>query len=204
MEGKVDDEETKRLKRLELNKKAAQESRKRKKIKIEELQRSVVYLTSENNGLREQNEMLRMMLSQEEPAPGGDGAAAVNKAQAENAALKLALYESVQNLAKNTAQNRIGADAAAAAAAAGIPAGLPGGVPGAPGLMPNQQAGLMALLGRAGAPAPGVPGLGAPNAAAQNALIAQLAAAQAAGGLAPPPAAVPIAPAVAPLPPAAL
>ena len=78
MEGKVDDEETKRLKRLELNKKAAQESRKRKKIKIEELQRSVVYLTSENNGLREQNEMLRMMLSQEEPAPGGDGAAAAD------------------------------------------------------------------------------------------------------------------------------
>ena len=36
MEGKVDDEEQKRLKRLELNKKAAQESRKRKVDRMRE------------------------------------------------------------------------------------------------------------------------------------------------------------------------
>jgi len=39
-----------------------QESRKRKKRRLEELQRSVIYLTHENHTLREQNELLRQML----------------------------------------------------------------------------------------------------------------------------------------------
>jgi len=40
--------ENRRKKRLELNRKAAQESRRRKKLRIEELQRSVVFLSREN------------------------------------------------------------------------------------------------------------------------------------------------------------
>ena len=44
--------ECKRRKRLELNRKAAQESRRRKKLRIEELQRSVVFLTRENSEAR--------------------------------------------------------------------------------------------------------------------------------------------------------
>jgi len=39
-----------------------QESRKRKKRRLEELQRSVLFLTHENHQLREQNELLRQML----------------------------------------------------------------------------------------------------------------------------------------------
>mmetsp|Transcript_24286 Transcript_24286/g.41759 ORF Transcript_24286/g.41759 Transcript_24286/m.41759 type:complete len:129 (-) Transcript_24286:346-732(-) len=83
----------KREKRLELNRKAAQESRRRKKLRIEELQRSVIYLTKENDELREQNEVLRKMLTSEMQA---DNSEVVQRFKAENAALKLALYESVQ------------------------------------------------------------------------------------------------------------
>lgn len=93
-----DEYECKRRKRLELNRKAAQESRRRKKQRIEELQRSVVFLTRENSELREQNELLRQMLSSEVPVESNS---AVDRFQAENTALKLALYESVQNLAKH-------------------------------------------------------------------------------------------------------
>ena len=41
---------------------AAKESRRRKKMRIEELGRSVVFLTKENQELREQNELLRQMV----------------------------------------------------------------------------------------------------------------------------------------------
>lgn len=41
---------------------AAKESRRRKKMRIEELGRSVVFLTRENQELREQNELLRQMV----------------------------------------------------------------------------------------------------------------------------------------------
>ena len=44
----LEDLEAKRKKRLELNRKAAQESRRRKKMKVEELQRNVAALTREN------------------------------------------------------------------------------------------------------------------------------------------------------------
>ena len=159
--GAEDEFEAKKHKRLELNRKAAQESRRRKKLRIEELQRSVVFLTSENNQLREQNEMLRQMLTAEVPT---DDASAINRAQAENAALKLALYESVQNLAKQTAAPR-------------LPIGVPEGA-----LQPPTAA-LMQLLGaQAGRPAgipgagiPGVPAVRPPGVPVANPLLAQLA-----------------------------
>lgn len=93
-----DEYESKRRKRLELNRKAAQESRRRKKMRIEELQRSVVFLTRENSELREQNELLRQMLASEIPV---EASASVDRFQTENTALKLALYESMQNLSRN-------------------------------------------------------------------------------------------------------
>lgn len=93
--GEAQDEyESKRRKRLELNRKAAQESRRRKKLRIEELQRSVVFLTRENSELREQNELLRQMLASEMPVESSTN---VDRYQAENTALKLALYESVNS-----------------------------------------------------------------------------------------------------------
>lgn len=54
-----------------------QESRKRKKRRLEELQRSVLFLTHENHQLREQNELLRQMLMTRLPP---SAAAAVNAA----------------------------------------------------------------------------------------------------------------------------
>lgn len=90
-----------RKKRLELNRKAAQESRKRRKVRIEELQRTVVYLTRENGDLRDQNEVLRQMLSSDAPV---ENTALMDRYQAENASLKLALYESVQNLSSKVAE----------------------------------------------------------------------------------------------------
>eukprot|EP00620_Florenciella_sp_RCC1587_P020995 CAMPEP_0182558334 /NCGR_PEP_ID=MMETSP1324-20130603/1913_1 /TAXON_ID=236786 /ORGANISM="Florenciella sp., Strain RCC1587" /LENGTH=166 /DNA_ID=CAMNT_0024770501 /DNA_START=180 /DNA_END=676 /DNA_ORIENTATION=- len=97
-EDHLDDQDTKRKKRLELNRKAAQESRKRKKIRIEELQRSVVFLTRENNELREQNELLRQMLSSDVPQ---DSSQQMGRFQAESASLKLALCQQIQAMAQN-------------------------------------------------------------------------------------------------------
>ena len=57
-----------------------------------------MYLTRENSELREQNELLRQMLASEMPA---ESTSTIDRFQAENAALKLALYESVQNLTKH-------------------------------------------------------------------------------------------------------
>lgn len=53
-------EEETRRKRLEANRKSAAESRKRKKILIEELQQTVKYLTEENDMLKKENAMLKM------------------------------------------------------------------------------------------------------------------------------------------------
>lgn len=52
-----------------------QESRKRKKRRLEELQRSVLFLTHENHQLREQNELLRQMLVGRLPGADGRGGA---------------------------------------------------------------------------------------------------------------------------------
>lgn len=93
--------EAKRRKRLELNRKAAQESRRRKKIRIEELQRSVGFLTREKAELTEQNNLLRRMLASEIPR---DNASAIDRITAENTALKLALYEHIQNMNKGAPQ----------------------------------------------------------------------------------------------------
>ncbi|CAM9550920.1 unnamed protein product [Ascophyllum nodosum] len=88
------DIDRKRKRRLELNRKAAKESRRRKKMRIEELGRSVVFLTKENQELREQNELLRQMVAAEVPP---ENSLALSKFQAENAALRMALYESVKH-----------------------------------------------------------------------------------------------------------
>lgn len=154
-----DEYESKRRKRLELNRKAAQESRRRKKLRIEELQRSVVFLTRENSELREQNELLRQMLATEMPGEGNSANA--DRFQAENTALKLALYESVQNLTRtkqglmNQQQQQAASNAAPIAAAQGTasPANggaaagqagvqlsqMPTGLPAAPGILGGSQ-----------------------------------------------------------------
>lgn len=55
--------------RLEQNRKAARESRKRKKVMVEELQRSVVFFSRANNTLKQQNEELtRLLLQAQEQA----------------------------------------------------------------------------------------------------------------------------------------
>mmetsp|Transcript_43456 Transcript_43456/g.125616 ORF Transcript_43456/g.125616 Transcript_43456/m.125616 type:complete len:310 (-) Transcript_43456:87-1016(-) len=50
--------------RLEQNRKAARESRRRKKVMIEELQRSVIFFSRSNGVLKQQNEDLQRMLLQ--------------------------------------------------------------------------------------------------------------------------------------------
>ena len=54
-----------RPRRLELNKKSAQESRKRKRERLEELQKSVDKLEHENEELRKANHLLRQMITPE-------------------------------------------------------------------------------------------------------------------------------------------
>ena len=66
--GKTENEA--RKKKLESNRIASRESRKRKKKRVEELQRSVLFLTHENHQLREQNELLRQMLVGRLPSAG--------------------------------------------------------------------------------------------------------------------------------------
>ena len=59
--------------RLEQNRKAARESRKRKKIMVEELQRSVIFFTRANTTLKQQNEELeRHLLQAQSKAQGLD------------------------------------------------------------------------------------------------------------------------------------
>lgn len=108
--------------------------------------RSVVFLTRENNELREQNELLRQMLAAEMPT---ESTSAIDRFQAENAALKLALYESVQNLAK---QKTIG----------GLPIGAQG-LPVSSGGMPTSSAMAAAMAAVSSAPSTFAPG-GAPGA----------------------------------------
>jgi hypothetical protein len=57
-----DEKTTKRKERLEQNRLSARESRKRKKVMIEELQRTLLTLSRENKELNEQNEQLRRQL----------------------------------------------------------------------------------------------------------------------------------------------
>eukprot|EP00953_Heterococcus_sp_UTEX-ZZ885_P015248 8595-Heterococcus_DN1.PRE.2 len=57
----------KRKKRLELNRKAAKESRERKKRRVESLNHNIVLLTRDNYELRSQNEGLRHILVSQSP-----------------------------------------------------------------------------------------------------------------------------------------
>ena len=67
--------------RLEQNRKAARESRRRKKIMIEELQRSVVFFSRANTSLKTQNdELQRMLLSAQSRISGFEDSGVVNKA----------------------------------------------------------------------------------------------------------------------------
>ena len=75
-----EDEHAKRRARLDSNRKAARESRRRKKVLVEELQRSVIFFTRANAQLKQKNEGLEAMLfaargqaQARGPAPG-DGA----------------------------------------------------------------------------------------------------------------------------------
>lgn len=58
----AEQEDAKRKARLESNKKAARESRRRKKVLVEELQRSVTYFTKANTQLKAKNSSLEAML----------------------------------------------------------------------------------------------------------------------------------------------
>ena len=90
----LEDLEAKRKKRLELNRKAAQESRRRKKMKVEELQRNVAALTRENEQLQAEHDRLTEELRRDDPETGGE----VDAFQAQNAALRLAIYEEIERL----------------------------------------------------------------------------------------------------------
>ena len=83
-----------RKKRLELNRKAAQESRRRKKMKVEELQRNVAALTRENEQLQAEHDRLTEELRRDDPETSGE----VDAFQAQNAALRLAIYEEIERL----------------------------------------------------------------------------------------------------------
>lgn len=114
--GSGEDGDTQRQKRLELNRKAAQESRRRKKLRTEELQRSVVFLTRENMDLREQNDLLRQMIAVN---PHIDPLAYDRVVQLD-AAQQYREAAASKNLARQ-GRTLIGPEAAAAAAAAGAP-----------------------------------------------------------------------------------
>ena len=90
----LEDLEAKRKKRLELNRKAAQESRRRKKMKVEELQRNVAALTRENEQLQAEHDRLTEELRRDDPETSGE----VDAYQAQNAALRLAIYEEIERL----------------------------------------------------------------------------------------------------------
>jgi predicted RNase H-like nuclease (RuvC/YqgF family) len=90
----LEDLEAKRKKRLELNRKAAQESRRRKKMKVEELQRNVAALTQENEQLQAEHDRLTEELRRDDPETSGE----VDAFQAQNAALRLAIYEEIERL----------------------------------------------------------------------------------------------------------
>ena len=90
----LEDLEAKRKKRLELNRKAAQESRRRKKMKVEELQRNVAALTRENEQLQAEHDRLTEELRRDDPETSGE----VDAFQAQNAALRLAIYEDIERL----------------------------------------------------------------------------------------------------------
>ncbi len=96
--------------RLEQNRKAARESRRRKKIMIEELQRSVVFFSRANGTLKQQNDELQRLLI-----------AAQSKVQAyENGALTSTTPSVVSNGSVNTSNDTIKAS---------VPVSAPGSAP---------------------------------------------------------------------------
>mmetsp|Transcript_14199 Transcript_14199/g.20069 ORF Transcript_14199/g.20069 Transcript_14199/m.20069 type:complete len:181 (+) Transcript_14199:34-576(+) len=86
--------EMKKKKRLELNRKAAKESRERKKKRIEALNQNIVMLIRENFELRTHNEELRELIQ----SGSHENDEAMDQFQSDNATLRLALYECVENL----------------------------------------------------------------------------------------------------------
>ncbi|KAG5176290.1 hypothetical protein JKP88DRAFT_335952 [Tribonema minus] len=89
-------EGSKRKKRLELNRKAAKESRERKKKRVEALNHNIVMLTRENYELRTHNDELRELIMS---SGNQDDTDSIEQFQQENALLRLAVYECVENLA---------------------------------------------------------------------------------------------------------
>ena len=71
-----EEDETKRQARLESNRKAARESRRRKKVLVEELQRSVIFFTRANAQLKQKNDGLEgMLFAARSQIKGGEGGA---------------------------------------------------------------------------------------------------------------------------------
>ncbi|KAA0163776.1 hypothetical protein FNF27_03905 [Cafeteria roenbergensis] len=123
-------------KRRANNREAARVSRMRKKARLDELQRSVVFLTRENSELREQNEILRRVLSRETDSSVME---LLEHLRSENQALKVAVYDTAQTLAMTTGALEKGMPHAATALAAAVAEdeaarGEPAPAPGAAGL----------------------------------------------------------------------
>jgi len=71
-----------RVVRLEQNRKAARESRRRKKVMIEELQRSVIFFSRANTALKNQNDDLTRLLMQAQAHVASDGAEGIDGKEA--------------------------------------------------------------------------------------------------------------------------
>jgi len=85
--------------RQESNRRAAKESRLRRKARTEELQRAIVFVSRENEELQEENMILVETLKQASPDTGR----IIAHMKHENTALKVALFECVQTLARISA-----------------------------------------------------------------------------------------------------
>lgn len=110
--------------RLEQNRKAARESRRRKKIMIEELQRSVVFFSRANSTLKQQNdELQRLLIAAQTRLQAGD-AASILKTVAPTSSSdfetqrKLLQDDGTTNVAKQDVQKSQSHEAAASAQAA--------------------------------------------------------------------------------------
>lgn len=107
--------------RLEQNRKAARESRRRKKVMIEELQRSVIFFSRANNTLKQQNDDLTRLLMQAQAqvnAADGDGKVEATPAVTTNEATDAEQQAEAATAATQAMFESQGYPAAAARAAA--------------------------------------------------------------------------------------
>jgi hypothetical protein len=117
--------------RLEQNRKAARESRKRKKVMIEELQRSVIFFSRANGALKQQNDDLTRLLMQaqthigsmDEGSQEGQANASVSAESGEEQ--KAAALEQTQAVAGHAAAQTVSVTAPSGSSTA-LPAMQPG------------------------------------------------------------------------------